>query len=108
LLVGLRVEGLDALSGRIVGDDRRRAAVDQELAQLVGVIGRVGQAQACVGQRLKQRPGEGSIAPLSGGYFEGDEASFAIDDRMDLGRAPAARATDRLDFGPPFPPPAER
>jgi hypothetical protein len=32
LLVGLRVEGLDALSGRVVGDDRRRATFDQELA----------------------------------------------------------------------------
>jgi len=108
LFVGLRVEGLDPLSGGIVGDDRCRAPVDQELAQLIGVIGRVGQAQACAGQRFEQRPREGSITALSCGYFEGDEAPFAIDDRVDLGGATAARAADRLDFGPPFPPPAER
>jgi hypothetical protein len=45
---------------------------------------------------------------LAGGYFEGDEAAFAVDDGVDLGRPAAARAADRLDFGPPFPPPAER
>ena len=108
MLVGVRVEGLDAFAGRIVGDDGGRAAVDQEAPQLVGVIGGVGQAQARVGQGFEQGPGEGSVTALSGGYFEGDEAAFAIDDRVDLGRAAAARAADRLDFGPPFPPPAER
>jgi hypothetical protein len=82
--------------------------IDQEPAQLVGVVGGVGQAHSRVGQRLKQVSGEGSIAPLPGGYLEGDEAPFAIDDSVDLGRATAARAPGRLNFGPPFPPPAER
>lgn len=108
LLVGLRVEGVDVLAGGVVGDDGRRAALDQELAQLVGVIGGVGQAEARARKGLQQRPGKGGVAALSGGYFEGDEASLAIDDGVDLGRAPAPRTADRLDFGPPFPPPAER
>ena len=105
MLVGVRVEGLDTFAGRIVGDDGCRAPVDQEAAQLIGVIGGVGQAQARAGQGFEQGPGEGSVAPLSGGYFEGDEAAFAIDNRVDFGRATAARATDRLDFGPLFRPP---
>lgn len=45
---------------------------------------------------------------MSGGYFEGDETSLTIDDGVDLGRTSAARTADRLDVGPPFPPPAER
>ena len=48
------------------------------------------------------------IAELARGYFEGDEPAETVDDGVDLGRPPAARATDRLRQGPPFPPPAER
>ena len=108
LLVGLRVEGLDVFARGVVGDDGRRAAFDQELAQLVGVVSGVGQAEARAGQGLQERLGKGGVTALSGGYFEGDEASLAIDDGVDLGRASAARTADRLNFGPPFPPPAER
>lgn len=61
-----------------------------------------------MGQLLQQRPGEGGVAALPGCDFEGDQASLAVDDCVDLGGATAARTTDRLDFGPPFPPPADR
>jgi hypothetical protein len=61
-----------------------------------------------LGKDFKQRLGARSVPALPGGCLEGDEAAFTIDDGVDLGRTAAARAADCLNFGPPFPPAAER
>jgi len=53
LLLGLRLEGLHALLGRVVGYDGDGSLVDEELAQLFSVIGGVGQAETRTGKRLK-------------------------------------------------------
>jgi hypothetical protein len=45
---------------------------------------------------------------MAGRHFDGDGASARIGDDVDFGRAAAARATNRLRLGPPFPPAAER
>jgi hypothetical protein len=42
--IGLGIEGLDMLSGWIVGDHRLGAARDEEVAQGIAVIGSVGGA----------------------------------------------------------------
>ena len=45
---------------------------------------------------------------IAGAQKQDPRAPVCIGQRVDFGRAPAARAADRLAIGPPFPPPAER
>lgn len=99
---------MKVLSGRIVGDDRAGAALDQKQPERVAVIGGVAGAQAAWRQWFKQTAGDRSIAALAGAYLDCDGTAATIDNSMDLCRSPAARAADRLDVGPPFPPAAER
>ena len=49
-----------------------------------------------------------AIGDLAAGQQEGDRAAEIIGQGVDLGRAPAARAADRLIALPPLPPDAER
>ena len=44
-LIGLWVEGLEVLSGGIVGNDGLRAAFDQKLPESVAVVGRISGAE---------------------------------------------------------------
>jgi hypothetical protein len=57
---------------------------------------------------IEQTADDGCVAALAGGYFERDGTTATIDNSMDFCRSPAARAADRLELGPPFPPAAER
>jgi hypothetical protein len=45
---------------------------------------------------------------LPSGKIEGNQTAGRIGDGMDLGRPPAAAASDRLLLRPPFPPAAQR
>ena len=107
-LVGLRIEGMEVLAGRIVRNDRLGAALDQEPPERIAVIRGIGGAQTACWQRLNQAAGDWCVAALARGYLERDGTAATIDNSMDLCRSPAARAADRLELGPPFPPPAER
>ena len=107
-LVGLGIERMDMLAGRVVGDNRSGSALDQEQPQPIAVIGGIGGAQRCSWQRFEQRLGDRRVAALSGAHLERDGTAATIDNSMDFCRSPAARAADRLDLGPPFPPAAER
>ena len=84
------------------------AALDQEAAQAVAIVGGVASADPGRGQRRQQRKGRADVAELPRRYFDRDRPPVAIDDGVDLGRPPAARAADGLRRGPPFPPAAER
>ena len=57
---------------------------------------------------LQQCRSRRAIGDLAAGEQEGDGPAVAIGQRVDLGRAPAARAADGLVALPPFPPEAER
>ena len=48
------------------------------------------------------------VGDLAAGQEDGVRPPLAVDERVDLGRAPAARATDGLVVLPPFAPEAER
>ena len=106
--VGVAIEGVGALSGRVVGNDGARAASDQEEAELVAVVGGIGCTQPGRWERRNERLSDRRIAPLSRGYVQREGTAAAIDNSMDFCRSPAARAADRLVVGPPFPPAAER
>jgi hypothetical protein len=53
LFVGILVEGMAALAGRVVGDDQGRTTVDQELLQAVAVAGGISSANVSRRERLK-------------------------------------------------------
>lgn len=81
---------MSALSRGVVRDDRNRSALAQEEAKAIAVIGRIGSAQARRWQQGEQRQDDAKIAALSGRYFDRKRSAFAVDDSMDLGRAPPA------------------
>jgi hypothetical protein len=62
---GVAVERLWALSGRVVGHDRRRALVDEEPAQAVGVVGAAGGAEAGRRRLGDQDEGGANVAELA-------------------------------------------
>ncbi len=97
-----------SLARRIVWNDRDGPALAQEEPKAVAVISGIGCAQACRWQAGKKGQNETKIAALSGRYLDGEWPALAVDNGMDFGGAPAARAADRLFLRPPFPPAAER
>ena len=84
------------------------AAQRQKQAQPIAVVDAIGSTQAGWRQRFEQAAGDGCVATLAGRYDERDGTTATIDNSMDLCRSPAARAADRLEFGPPFPPALQR
>jgi hypothetical protein len=79
-----------ALAGRVVGDDRQRAAGDQELPEGVAVVGRIGSAELGRGQGLHQGRRDRPVVPMAGAQREGERPALAVDDGVDLGRPAAA------------------
>ena len=96
------------LSGRVVGNDRLGTALDKEASEGIAVVGCVCGEQQTWRQWRDEICGNGRISALTRRYLERDGATATIDNSMDFCRSPAARAADRLEFGPPFPPAAER
>ena len=87
-----------SLSRRIVWDDRDGPA----LAQEEPVVGGIGGAQARRWQAGKKGQNEAKVAALSGCYLDGERPALAVDNGVDFGCAPAARAPDRLFLCPLF------
>src|SRR3954454_6553753 len=87
---------------------RVRAALDQEGAQAVAVVGRVGDAQHRGRQGADKGQGHTSIAQLTWRYLDGAGSSLFVDGKGDLGRAPASGPPDGLALRPPLPPAARR
>lgn len=107
-LVGSFVEAMKEDAIGLVGNDGQCAALDDLRAQRVTVIPFV-RDQRAHGWRERQNLGRGrDIGILAGGQMKNDRPAERIAQRMDLGRAPAARAADRLIVLPPFPPEAQR
>jgi hypothetical protein len=97
-----------SLAGRIVRDDRNRAAFQKKATQIIAVISRVGgQATACRNSG-DQGCRDTDVAEMARRHFDGDGASARIDDGVDFRGAATARTANRLRLGPPFPPAAER
>lgn len=82
-------------------------ALDQ-VADAVGVVGRVGVDDAPLGQVGQQMLGRAAVGHLTGRQVEGEWPAITIGDGVDLGVAAAPAATDRLRVSPPLPPAAKR
>lgn len=107
-LIGGHVERWDVLASWVGLDDRDAAPCSQEFAELITVVGGVGQDLGSLRQLLDQAWRRANIALLPSGYVEGNQTAGSVGDGMDLGRPPAAAASDRLLLSPPFPPAAQR
>ena len=108
LAIALSVERVRILAGWIVGYDRQGSSFGEELSQSLAVIGGVGGADGGRRQRREQRSGDTDVSELPGRNLEGYRSTIAIDDGMDLRCPTAARAPNRLNLRPPFPPAAQR
>lgn len=105
--IGSWVEGMPALSGRVVGDDRNGPAACKILAQGIAVVSGVGCQEIGGRQRLQQRHGGAHVAHLAGrsaGRADGRahlrRRGFSSAGRCGSDRSPAS--------APPFSPAAER
>ena len=103
-LVGGWIEGLDALSGRVVGNDWPGAALDEEASECVAVIGGVCGAQQTWWKRRDEVRCNGRVAALARRYLERDGAAATVDNSMDFCRQASSASPNGLGFAPPFAP----
>src|SRR5690606_29949853 len=89
-------------------DDDFGSLCSQEVAQIVGVVGLVADQAGRRRDRCQQVPRAMDVVGLAGRQEQRVEPAVLVGERVDLGRAPAARAADRLAVLPPFAPAAER
>ena len=104
---GLVIDDL-ALAVVASGDDGHGPGLAQGSSQGVGIIALVGQDVAgvrCAGEKSR---GDGDVRDVAGRQDEREGASDDVSEGVELGGLTATRRADRLDFGPPFPPKAER
>ena len=90
------------------GDDRHGAGLAERAAQAVGVVALVRQnvaGAAGAGQELRC---DGDVRDVPRRELQREGSADDVGENVDLGRLAAARGADRLSFGPPFPPKAER
>jgi hypothetical protein len=99
---------MQPLASGILLDDRCGAAIGQELAQSIAVIGGIAQKRFGRRQRLHERGRRAYVVAISSGQIERNDPPLAVDDSVDLGRPPAPAAPDGLLLVPPFPPAAQR
>jgi hypothetical protein len=71
-------------------------------ADAIGVIGLVGDEDRAGAQAIQQGVGRRCVMGVTSGKAEPDRQSLGIDERMDLGRQPAARATETMISTPLF------
>ena len=89
-------------------NDGCRPGVAERAAQSIGVIALVGQHVAHAPGPLEESGCGLHVADVAGRQHQRIGAADDVGERVDLGRPAAARAIDRLDRAPPFPPNAAR
>ena len=90
------------------GDHRHHAVGTQALPQRIAVVAAVGDQPLATAGRGDQGWSGADVGAVAGRQAEGDRPAEEVGGEVDLGRPAAARDTDRLRFGPPLAPPAER
>jgi hypothetical protein len=108
LAIGVLIERMKSLAGRVVRDDRNRAAFEKKATQTIAVVGGVGGQASAWRNSGDQGCRDSNVAEMARRHFDSDGASARVDDGVDFRGAAAARTANRLRFRPPFPPAAER
>lgn len=96
------------LTGRIWRDHRLDMACGQFIAQAPGIVGSIGQRAARTVDHADQVASADQIIGVTRGNQEGQRTADIVNQRVDFGGLPAARAADCIVEGPPFAPAAER
>ena len=98
--VALSVQDFAVAPGHTPASGRRNAGPDaalaQELAEPVGVVGLVGDEAAVGRQDVDESRNGSEVMRLSRCQSQSDRQPTAIDHRVDLGGQAAARAPDRF------------
>ena len=98
--IALPIQDLAVASRHPAASGRRDAGSDaalaQEFAEPVGVVGFVGDEATMGRNHVEQSAGGAKIVCLAGGQDQAHWQATAVDHGIDLGRQPAARAPDRL------------
>ena len=89
-------------------DDGLGSPLGEPVTQTCCIIGAVGQQFVAGAADGQQRLGTCEVMGVAGRQGEGDGAAPIIAQRVDFGRAPAARGANGVMTSPPFAPAAER
>ena len=95
----------DRLLSRSEGGDHGIGAEGEKGAELVGVVGLIGD-DVRGDKAVDQGFGLGAVVDLAGSCDQAQRVAQSIDGDVDLGGQAAARAPDRLILNPPFAPAA--
>ena len=106
--IGVGVMGDERLSTPDRGDDSLDPLVREKVAQSVRVVSLIGDELQNRSGGLDEGGSHHDVMCVTGAQKQDPRMSVRIGQRVDLGRAPAARAADRFAVRPPFPPPADR
>ncbi len=75
---------------------------------MVGIVASIGDQPVDRASGLYQGSRDADVVDVSRGQQEHAGTTALITQRMELARFATARLAERLDVGPPFPPPADR
>jgi hypothetical protein len=106
--IGAFVETMQGDAVGLVWNDGFGATIDDVGSQSVAIIALVGDERAHGRGECEHFGCNGDIGVVAGGQVKDMRPAVGIAQRVDFGRAPAARAADGLYLLPPFPPLAER
>ncbi len=106
--VGCFVEVMEPDAVGFVGNDRLGTALADLRPEVIAVIAHVGNQGAHVRHERQNFGPGGDVGVLAWRQMKGYGPATRVARRVDFGRAPAARTTDRLLAFPPFPPEALR
>ena len=95
-------------SSRVAGDDGLGSLIGDQVAQPVGVIGRIGKQPGEGADRRDEGRRNRDIAGVAGGQRQDPRPALIVRQGMDFGGSTAPGAANRFVEGPPFPPAAER
>jgi hypothetical protein len=106
--IGRFVEWVGPLARGCGRDHRLDTSLLQPSAEGISVVGAVGEEAPWGGNRSQQRGGDADVGDIAGRQREGERSAAIIGQRVNLARAPASRAANRLRRLPLFAPAAER
>lgn len=106
--ISLLVEAMEPDAIGFVGNDGLGATLNDLRPQIVAVVTFVGKQSAHVRCKCQDIGSCGDVGVLARRQMKNDRPAVRIAQRVNFGRAPAARAADRLIAFPPFPPEAQR
>jgi hypothetical protein len=84
------------------GNVGRGALLLDQRAEAISVISLVGQHDRAGAEMIEQLVGDLAVMRLAGGQAEPDREALRVDDGVDFGREPAARATETVISTPLF------